>query len=82
MKKRISLILTMVLVVMLAMVGCSSKETTIKDREGKDVKVPDKIDRIISAVPSGEPSSTKSKSKLPSRLITLSIIAETFSFSL
>ncbi|MBO5130984.1 MAG: ABC transporter substrate-binding protein [Romboutsia sp.] len=52
MKKRISLILTMVLVVMLAMVGCSSKETTIKDREGKDVKVPDKIDRIISAVPS------------------------------
>lgn len=52
MKKRIMLVLTTVLVVMLAMVGCSSKETIVKDREGNDVEVPNKMDRIISTAPS------------------------------
>lgn len=52
MKKRIMLVLTTVLVVMLAMVGCSPKETIVKDREGNDVEVPNKMERIISTAPS------------------------------
>ncbi len=46
------LVLTTVLVVMLAMVGCSSKETIVKDREGNEVTVPKKMERIISTAPS------------------------------
>ena len=52
MKKRLMLVLTTVLVVMLAMVGCSSKETIVKDRAGNDVTMPNKIERIISTAPS------------------------------
>ena len=52
MKKRLMLVLTTVLVVMLAMVGCSSKETIVKDREGNDVTLPNKMERIISTAPS------------------------------
>ena len=52
MKKRLMLALTTVLVVMLAMVGCSSKETIVKDRAGNNVTMPNKIERIISTAPS------------------------------
>jgi iron complex transport system substrate-binding protein len=52
MKKRILVLITSVLVVMMAIVGCSQKETVVKDREGNDFKVPSKVDRIISTAPS------------------------------
>lgn len=52
MKKRILALITSVLVVMMAIVGCSQKETVVKDREGNDFKVPNKVDRIISTAPS------------------------------
>lgn len=52
MKKRILALITSVLVVMMAIVGCSQKETVVKDREGNDFKVPAKVDRIISTAPS------------------------------
>ena len=52
MKKRLMLVLTTVLVGMLAMVGCNSKETIVKDRAGNDVTMPNKIERIISTAPS------------------------------
>ena len=52
MKKKVLSIIMAVTLVMLTVVGCSSKEVVIKDREGRDVKVPNKIDRIISTAPS------------------------------
>lgn len=52
MKKKLTSILALVLVVMLATVGCSQKSKTIKDREGNDVTLPKKMDRIISTAPS------------------------------
>lgn len=51
MKKRLLAIITCF--VLMFAVGCSSnKETTVTDREGNEVKVPTKLERIISAVPS------------------------------
>lgn len=51
MKKRLLAIITSF--VLLFAVGCSSsKETTITDREGNEVTIPTKLERIISAVPS------------------------------
>ncbi|MGL5381529.1 ABC transporter substrate-binding protein [Clostridium sp.] len=50
--KKLKLLLTTILVVMLASVGCSQKETIVKDREGNDVKLPNKMERIISTAPS------------------------------
>lgn len=50
--KRITSILAMILVVMLAMVGCTSKEEVVTDREGNEVKLPNKMERIISTAPS------------------------------
>lgn len=52
MKKKVLSIIMAVTLVMLTVVGCSSKEVVIKDREGRDIKVPNKIDRIISTAPS------------------------------
>lgn len=52
MKKKVLSIMMAVTLVMLTVVGCSSKEVVIKDREGRDIKVPNKIDRIISTAPS------------------------------
>lgn len=52
MKKKVLSIIMAVTLVMLTAVGCSSKEVVIKDREGRDIKVPNKIDRIISTAPS------------------------------
>lgn len=52
MKKRILTLITALLVVMLAMAGCSQKEKLVKDREGNDFKVPEKINRIVSTAPS------------------------------
>ncbi|CEQ17135.1 ABC transporter substrate-binding protein [Paraclostridium sordellii] len=52
MKKRILTLITTLLVVMLAMAGCSQKEKLVKDREGNDFKVPKKINRIVSTAPS------------------------------
>lgn len=51
MKKKLLAILTSF--ILLFAVGCSSnKETTVTDREGNEVKIPTKLERIISAVPS------------------------------
>lgn len=51
MKKRILAIITSF--ILLFTVGCSnSKETTVTDREGNEVTIPTKLERIISAVPS------------------------------
>ncbi|WP_297131186.1 ABC transporter substrate-binding protein [Terrisporobacter sp.] len=51
MKKKLLAILTSF--ILLFAVGCSSnKETTVTDREGNEVKISTKLERIISAVPS------------------------------
>lgn len=51
MKKRLLAIITSF--ILLFAVGCSSnEETTITDREGNEVTIPTKLERIISAVPS------------------------------
>lgn len=51
MKKKLLAILTSF--ILLFAVGCSSnKETTVTDREGNEVTIPTKLERIISAVPS------------------------------
>ncbi len=51
MKKKLLAIL--ISFILLFAVGCSSnKETTVTDREGNEVKIPTKLERIISAVPS------------------------------
>lgn len=52
MKKKVLSIIMAVTLIMITVVGCSSKEVVIKDREGRDIKVPNKIDRIISTAPS------------------------------
>jgi iron complex transport system substrate-binding protein len=52
MKKRILALVTAMLVVMLAAVGCSQKQTVVKDREGNDFAVPKKLEKIISTAPS------------------------------
>lgn len=51
MKKKILAIITSF--VLMFAVGCSSnKETTVTDREGNEVKVPTKLEKIISTAPS------------------------------
>ncbi len=52
MTKRITSILATILVAMLAMVGCAPKEEVVTDREGNEVKLPSKMERIISTAPS------------------------------
>ena len=51
MKKILSLI-TSIIVFSIMAVGCSTKDVVIKDREGNDVTMPNKIERIISTAPS------------------------------
>lgn len=46
-----SLLLTLALIVGI-FTGCSPKSTSIKDREGRDVNIPSKIEKIISTAPS------------------------------
>lgn len=50
-KKIISLVLTFLMSLMV-FVGCSSKPTTMKDREGNEFTAPKEINRIISTAPS------------------------------
>ena len=52
MKKRILTLITMTLALMLVVVGCGKKQVVIKDREGNEFKVPEKVERIISTAPS------------------------------
>ncbi|MGL6106427.1 ABC transporter substrate-binding protein [Romboutsia sp.] len=52
MKKKLKLILATILVVMLASVGCSQKEVKVNDREGNEVILPKKIEKIVSTAPS------------------------------
>ncbi|MGL5329795.1 MAG: ABC transporter substrate-binding protein [Peptostreptococcaceae bacterium] len=52
MRKKLRLVLATIIVAMLATVGCSQKEVIVKDREGNDVKLPKKMERIISTAPS------------------------------
>lgn len=51
MKKK-SVILSFFLIFVLTIVGCTNQETTIKDREGNEVVLPQKVERIISTAPS------------------------------
>lgn len=53
MKKRILSILMVITITMLIIVGCNSQnEREVKDREGTQVKIPTKIEKIISTAPS------------------------------
>ena len=52
MKKKILSLITSIMVSSFILVGCSTKDVVIKDREGNDVTMPDKIERIISTAPS------------------------------
>lgn len=49
--KILALLLSFVLIIGI-FTGCTSKDVTIKDREGREVKMPSKIERIISTAPS------------------------------
>ena len=49
--KVLSLMLTFI-VAMMMFVGCSSKPTTMKDREGNEFNVPKQVNTIISTAPS------------------------------
>ena len=51
MKKVLSLVATFVMAMMI-FVGCSSKPTTMKDREGNEFNVPKEVNTIISTAPS------------------------------
>ena len=50
MKKILSLI-TSIMVFSIMAVGCSTKDVVIKDREGNEVTMPNKVERIISTAP-------------------------------
>lgn len=52
MRKKLLLVTSLFLVFLLTVTGCSKKQTTVKDREGNDVVLPEKIERIISTAPS------------------------------
>lgn len=52
MKKKLSILLSVVLIVTMGLIGCSKKETVVTDREGNEVTLPNKMDRIISTAPS------------------------------
>ena len=51
MKKVLSLVATFVMAMMI-FVGCSSKPTTMKDREGNEFNLPKEVNTIISTAPS------------------------------
>ncbi|MEG0642026.1 MAG: ABC transporter substrate-binding protein [Clostridium sp.] len=51
-KNRILTMMITLVMTLLVVTGCASKEVTVKDREGREVKVPTKIQRIISTAPS------------------------------
>ncbi|MGL6108080.1 ABC transporter substrate-binding protein [Romboutsia sp.] len=52
MRKKLSVLLSIVLIITIGLIGCSKKETVMKDREGNKVALPKKMDRIISTAPS------------------------------
>lgn len=52
MKKKIVSVLALLIICSLAIVGCSEKSEVITDREGNEVTLPKKMERIISTAPS------------------------------
>ena len=52
MKRKILGLITSIAVSSFMLVGCSNKDVVIKDREGNEVTMPNKIERIISTAPS------------------------------
>ena len=52
MKKKTLSLITTIMVSSFMLAGCSTKDVVIKDREGNDVKMPNKLERIISTAPS------------------------------
>ena len=52
MKRKILSLITSITVSSLMLVGCSNKDVVVKDREGNEVTMPNKIERIISTAPS------------------------------
>ena len=50
MKNR-NLLILLSIILMFAVTGCNSSQPTVKDR-GNDIILPEKINRIISAIPS------------------------------
>ena len=52
MKRKILGLITSIAVSSLMLVGCSNKDVVVKDREGNEVTMPNKIERIISTAPS------------------------------
>ena len=51
MKKKMLSLITSIMVSSFILVGCSTKDVVIKDREGNDVTMPNKVERIISTAP-------------------------------
>ena len=52
MKKKMLSLITSIMLPSFILAGCSTKDVVIKDREGNDVTMPNKIERIISTAPS------------------------------
>lgn len=50
--KKILLVLLSTIMSLVLLVGCSSKTTTMKDREGNEFTAPEKLEKIISTAPS------------------------------
>ena len=51
MKRKILSLITSITVSSLMLVGCSNKDVVVKDREGNEVTMPNKIERIVSTAP-------------------------------
>ena len=51
MKRKILGLITSITVSSLMLVGCSNKDVVVKDREGNEVTMPNKVERIISTAP-------------------------------
>ena len=51
MKRKILGLITSITVSSLMLVGCSNKDVVVKDREGNEVTMPNKIERIVSTAP-------------------------------
>ncbi len=51
MKKKMLSLITSIMVSSFILVGCSTKDVVIKDREGNEVTMPNKVERIISTAP-------------------------------
>lgn len=51
MKKKMLSLITSIMVSSFMLTGCSTKDVVIKDREGNDVTMPNKVERIISTAP-------------------------------